>query len=61
MYPGHDYKGWTVSSIWEEKNYNPRLAGKSMEEYVEFMHNLKLPNPKQMDAAIPANLACGNM
>ncbi|VAW88496.1 MBL-fold metallo-hydrolase superfamily [hydrothermal vent metagenome] len=61
VYPGHDYRGSTASSIWEEKRYNPRLAGKSLEEYVEIMDNLKLVNPKLMDVAIPANLACGNV
>jgi sulfur dioxygenase len=61
VYPGHDYNGNTVSTIGEEKQTNPRLAGKTMEEYVEIMNNLNLPNPKMMDAAIPANLACGNL
>ncbi len=60
MYPGHDYNGWTASSIFEEKRYNPRLAGKSLEAYVDIMDNLHLPNPKLMDIAVPANLACGN-
>ncbi len=59
VYPAHDYKGWTASSIGEERRYNPRLAGKSREEYVDIMHNLNLPDPKQMDVAVPANLACG--
>lgn len=61
VYPAHDYKGWTVSSIGEEQCYNPRLAGKSVEEYVEIMNNLNLPDPALMDAAIPANLACGRI
>ena len=59
VYPAHDYKGWTVSSIGEEKRHNPRLAGKSMEEYVDIMRNLKLAEPKLMDVAVVANLACG--
>lgn len=59
VYPGHDYKGWTVSSIAEEKNFNPRLAGKTEAEFVEIMNNLNLPNPRLMDIAVPANLACG--
>jgi sulfur dioxygenase len=59
VYPAHDYKGWNASSIGEEKRHNPRLAGKSREEYVDIMRNLKLPNPKLMDVAVPANLACG--
>jgi glyoxylase-like metal-dependent hydrolase (beta-lactamase superfamily II) len=59
VYPGHDYNGNTCSSIWEEKNFNPRLAGKSVAEFKEIMDNLNLPNPKLMDVAVPANLACG--
>lgn len=59
VYPAHDYKGFTVSTIWEERRYNPRLAGKSAEEYAEIMRNLDLPDPKLMDVAVPANLACG--
>lgn len=59
LYPAHDYKGWTVSSIGEEKRHNPRLAGKSRNQYIEFMRELKLADPKLMDIAIPANLACG--
>ncbi len=59
VYPGHDYKGWTVSSIGEEKHFNPRLAGKTREEYIEIMNNLNLPDPKLMDIAVPANLKCG--
>lgn len=59
VYPGHDYKGWTVSTIGEEKQFNPRLAGKSREEYIEIMNNLNLPDPKMMDVAVPANLKCG--
>lgn len=59
VYPGHDYKGWTVSTIGEEKRYNPRLQVRSVDEYVNIMNNLNLPNPKYMDVAVPANLACG--
>lgn len=59
VYPAHDYKGWTVSSIGEEKRFNPRLAGKSKAEYVAIMNGLDLPDPKMMDVAVPANLACG--
>lgn len=60
VYPAHDYKGWTSSSIGEEKQHNPRLAGKSVAEYAAIMNSLNLPNPKMMDIAVPANLACGN-
>lgn len=59
VYPGHDYRGWTVSTIGEEKAHNPRLQVKSVEEYVAIMNNLKLDNPRLMDIAVPANLACG--
>ena len=59
VYPGHDYKGWTVSSIAEEKAHNPRLAGKTREQYIDIMNNLNLPDPKMMDIAVPANLKCG--
>lgn len=59
LYPAHDYKGWTSSSIGEERRHNPRLAGKTREQYIEIMNNLNLPDPKLMDVAIPANLACG--
>jgi hypothetical protein len=50
----------TYSSIYEEKHFNPRLAGKSVAEYADIMNNLNLPDPKMMDVAVPANLACGN-
>jgi rhodanese-related sulfurtransferase len=59
VYPGHDYKGDTVSTIGEEKKFNPRLQVRSADEYAELMNNLNLPNPKQMDVAVPANLAIG--
>lgn len=60
VYPGHDYKGRTVSTVAEELRTNPRLgAGKSKEEFVQIMSNLKLPYPKFIDRALPANQACG--
>jgi sulfur dioxygenase len=59
VYPAHDYKGDTVSTIGEEKAYNPRLQVKSVEQYVELMNNLKLANPKMMDVAVPANIKVG--
>ncbi len=59
VYAAHDYKGWTVSTIGEEKQYNLRIAGKTEQEYVEIMNKLDLPDPKLMDIAVPANLACG--
>ncbi len=59
VFPAHDYKGDTVSTIGEEKRYNPRLQVKSVDEYVELMNNLNLPNPKMMDVAVPANMQVG--
>ena len=59
VYPAHDYKGDTVSTIGEEKAFNPRLQIKSIDEYVEMMNNLKLANPKMMDVAVPANMRVG--
>ena len=55
VYPAHDYKGDTVSTIREERAYNPRLQVKSAEEYVDLMSSLNLTNPKMMDVAVPAN------
>ena len=59
VFPAHDYKGETVSTIGEEKAYNPRLQVKSIDEYVDLMNNLNLPNPKMMDVAVPANMRMG--
>src|ERR1700742_1378133 len=59
VFPAHDYKGDTVSTIGEEKRYNPRLQVKSIDDYVELMGNLNLPNPKLMDVVVPANMHVG--
>ena len=60
LYPGHDYRGITASSVGEEKKYNPRLALTVGEaDFVGYMTNLGLPHPKLMDVAVPANLRCG--
>jgi glyoxylase-like metal-dependent hydrolase (beta-lactamase superfamily II)/rhodanese-related sulfurtransferase len=59
VFPGHDYKGDTVSTIGEERRSNPRLQVKSVDEYVTLMNNLNLPNPKMMDVAVPANMSIG--
>jgi glyoxylase-like metal-dependent hydrolase (beta-lactamase superfamily II)/rhodanese-related sulfurtransferase len=59
VFPAHDYKGDTVSTIGEEKRYNPRLQVRSMNEYIELMNNLNLPNPKLMDVVVPANMHVG--
>lgn len=58
VYPAHDYKGFTVSTVGEEIQYNPRLT-KDKETFKEIMENLKLPYPKMMDVAVPANMVCG--
>ena len=59
VFPAHDYKGDTVSTIGEERRYDPRLQVKSIDEYVELMGKLNLPNPKLMDVVIPANMHVG--
>jgi rhodanese-related sulfurtransferase len=59
VFPAHDYKGDTVSTIGEEKAFNPRLRVASAEEYVDLMNNLHLPDPKMMDVAVPANMRVG--
>jgi hypothetical protein len=59
VFPAHDYKGDTVSTIGEERRYNPRLQVRSIDEYIELMNNLKLPNPKLMDVVIPAKMHVG--
>jgi sulfur dioxygenase len=59
VYPAHDYKGWTVSTIGDERRHNPRLQVQSAEQYAQIMNNLNLPNPRLMDVAVPANLRCG--
>lgn len=59
VYPAHDYKGDTVSTIAEERAFNPRLQVKSIDDYVDLMNSLRLPNPKMMDVAVPANMRIG--
>ena len=59
VFPAHDYKGDTVSTIGEERDFNPRLKVKSCAEYVAIMSSLKLGNPKMMDVAVPANMHVG--
>jgi len=60
LYPGHDYRGLTVTSVREEKAYNPRLClAKTEAEFAECMANLNLAYPKKIDVAVPANLNCG--
>ncbi|HEX8739167.1 MAG TPA: MBL fold metallo-hydrolase [Casimicrobiaceae bacterium] len=60
LYPAHDYRGLTVTSVAEERTFNPRLGGEAAEsDFVGYMKNLGLPHPKLIDIAVPANLACG--
>lgn len=59
VYPGHDYRGMTQTTVGEERLHNPRLKVTSREAYIELMNGLDLPNPKFMDVAVPANLSCG--
>ncbi|MBS0388871.1 MAG: MBL fold metallo-hydrolase, partial [Proteobacteria bacterium] len=60
LYPGHDYRGNTVTSVAEERAFNPRLGGSLSEgDFVGYMANLGLPHPKQIDVAVPANRQCG--
>jgi len=58
IYPAHDYKGRMVSTVAEEKKFNPRLT-KTVDEFVDIMKNLNLPYPKKIDASVPYNLVCG--
>ena len=59
VYPGHDYRGMTSSTIDEEKNNNPRLLLTKKDDFIDHMNNLKLSDPKMMDVAVPANLKLG--
>lgn len=61
IYPWHDYNGNTVSTVGEEKLFNPRLKLKNnFEDFENIMKNLKLPYPKKLDVSLPANLKCGH-
>lgn len=60
LYPGHDYRGLTATSVAEERRYNPRLGGDvGVDDFAGYMNNLGLPHPRLMDVAVPANLRCG--
>jgi sulfur dioxygenase len=60
LYPAHDYRGLTVTSVAEERRFNPRLGGTIGEsDFVGYMDNLGLPHPKLIDIAVPANMRCG--
>ena len=59
VWPGHDYHGHRHSSIGHEQLHNPRLAGKTRQEFIAIMDGLNLPKPRRMDEAVPANLSSG--
>lgn len=62
LYPAHDYKGFTSSSIGMEIKHNPRVGGgKNKEQFIQIMSELKLPYPKKIDEALPANISCGTI
>ncbi|XP_067679859.1 persulfide dioxygenase ETHE1, mitochondrial-like [Haliotis asinina] len=58
LYPAHDYTGQTMTTVAEERKYNPRLT-KPKQQFIKIMEDLKLPYPKQIDRALPANMVCG--
>ncbi len=62
LYPGHDYRGLTATSVNEERQFNPRLGSSISEgDFTGYMDNLGLPHPRQIDVAVPANLRCGQV
>lgn len=61
IFPGHDYRGVTATSVGEEKKFNPRIGGEQSEaDFAGYMANLGLAHPKQIDVAVPANMRCGH-
>lgn len=61
VYPAHDYRGHSVSTIGEEKRWNPRFVGRDRDSFITFMNGLNLPDPKKIMEAVPANERCGNV
>ena len=60
LYPAHDYRGLTVTSVAEERRFNPRIGGEiGLGDFTGYMKNLRLAHPKMLDIAVPANLRCG--
>jgi sulfur dioxygenase len=60
LYPAHDYRGLTVTSVAEERRFNPRLGGEiAVGDFSGYMKNMRLAHPKLIDVAVPANLRCG--
>lgn len=61
LYPAHDYRGFSVTTVGEERSFNLRLGGELSEsDFVGYMDNLGLPHPKMIKEAVPANLLCGS-
>ncbi len=61
VYPGHDYRGHSLSTIGEEVQWNPRFVGRDRNSFISFMDSLDLPNPKKIMEAVPANQSCGQV
>jgi sulfur dioxygenase len=61
VWPGHDYRGQNLTTIGEEKRLNPRLVGKSRDDFIALMRELKLAPPRKIELAVPANLGCGRL
>ena len=61
LYPAHDYNGKKVSTIGNEKKFNPRLQVKNVNDYVKIMNNLNLPEPKSMKVNVSSNIKLGNI
>ncbi len=61
VYPGHDYRGFTVSTIGEERQFNPRFSGQTRQSFITLMENLNLPNPQKIAEAVSANQHCGKI
>jgi sulfur dioxygenase len=61
VYPGHDYRGHSLSTIGEEVTWNPRFVGRDRNSFISFMDSLDLPNPKKIMEAVPANQSCGQV
>lgn len=61
VWPAHDYRGFTMSTIGEEKRFNPRVVGRGRQAFIELMRHLDLPPPKRIQEAVPANRACGDL
>jgi hypothetical protein len=60
VYPAHDYNGYRVSNIAQEKLTNDRIKDRTRENFIENMNGLNLPNPAKIDIVVPANMVCGN-